>query len=95
VFHRELLPCRRLGRPEQLCSTSGLEYLITDSVSGLGSARVNEYLNKLKERNIWDWTGILAVIITPDSVIHGGIAISGDAEHVEILMVCTLLFPEA
>jgi len=95
VFCPELIPCCTVGRPEELRSKSGLELLITDSVRVLGSASEKEYLIKLKERKVWDGTGIVGVIITPDLVVHGGIATSCDPEHVEILTVFAPLFPEA
>ena len=47
---------------------------------------------KLEERKVWDWMGIPGVIITPDPVVHWGIATSGDPEHVEIVTVFALLF---
>ena len=53
-----------------------------------------EYMIKLEERKVWDWTGILGVIITGDSVVHKGIATSQDPEHVDNLWVFALLFPE-
>jgi len=66
VFCGELIPCGTVARPEGLRSESGLEPLITDSVRVLWSPSEKEYLIKLEERKVWDWTGILGVIITQD-----------------------------
>jgi len=94
VFRRELIPCHTVGRPEGLRSESQLELLITDSVRVLGSPSEKEYLINVEERKVLDWTGITGVIITPDPVVHRGIATSCDPEHVQILTVFAPLFPE-
>ena len=85
VFRRELILCHTVRRPEELRSESRLEHMITDSVRVLGSPIEKQYVIKLEERMVWDWTGLSGVIITPDLVLHGVIATSCDPEHVEIL----------
>ena len=94
VFSHELISCHTVRRPEELHSESGLELLISNSVTVLGSPSEKAYQIKPEERKVWGCMGIPGVIITPDPVGRERIATSGDPEHVEIRAVFAPMFPE-